>query len=343
MRRCWISSGTAVGLLLLSLQLVPQAVAQPDVVEVCRFADARLAEISGLTRSIRHPNILWAINDSSGGPFVYAVDERTCAIRARLRIDGAQARDFEAITSGRDERGRPTLWVGDIGDNRDSWPDVQVLSVREPKRLMDQSVSAQRWSFTYADRPHDAETLIADPMSPRLWIATKQLASGALVSLAPVLAGGSQTEELSRVGGLITDGAMSPDGSRYVLRDYVDARIFTGPPPGQEILRISLPVQPQGEAITWSADGGALLIASEGDQRLLQVSIPDAASPTQQAAADVPNADVTNTEVIAAPSSDPTSDLSTTATVALVVLVIAVLSAVLLVAERARRRDAPEE
>jgi hypothetical protein len=80
--------------------------------------------------------------------------------------------------------------------------------------------------------------------------------------------------KLRAEGGLITDGAISPDGTKYVLRDYVNAVVYSGLPPGREIARIALPYQFQGEAITWSADSRSLLIASERDDRLLKVSIP---------------------------------------------------------------------
>jgi len=337
-RRCWVSSGPIVGLvILLALQSAPRASAQPQVSEVCRFTDTRLEEISGLARSVRHPNVLWAMNDSSGGPYIYAVDERNCEVRGRLRLAGAQARDFEAIATGRDARGRPTIWVGDIGDNRDSWPSVELLALREPKRLADRTVPVRRWAFTYADRPHDAETLLADPAGPQLWVVTKQLASGALVSLSSIFDGESHTQELTRVGGLITDGAISPDGSRYVLRDYVDARIFSGPPPGEEMQRITLPAQPQGEAITWSADGNALLIASEGDDRLLRVEIP---SPAISASA-APTTSAPTTELVQVAQTN--ESLAPGALVALVVLALAALSALLLFAERARRRDGTAE
>ena len=113
--------------------------------------------------SIRHPNVLWLHNDSGNGPSLYAVDSRTCATLARVTVRGAQARDWEAIASGRDDRGRPVLWLGDIGDNRDSWPNVSILRIPEPKSLRDQTVRALTYRFTYDDRPHNAEALLANP------------------------------------------------------------------------------------------------------------------------------------------------------------------------------------
>src|SRR4030095_865406 len=37
-------------------------------------------------------------------------------------------------------RGRPALFVGDIGDNLDQWPEVAVYRVAEPTRLRDATV-----------------------------------------------------------------------------------------------------------------------------------------------------------------------------------------------------------
>lgn len=247
--------------------------ATPEV--VCRFDDGRLDEISGMAMSIAHPGVLYLHNDSSGGPYVYAVSATSCQVIARLEVRGARARDFEGMAAGRDSRGRPVLWIGDIGDNLDSWEQVEVLRIREPDRLVDQVLTPRTYRFTYRDRPHDGETLLADPRVPRLWVVTKQLARGSLYALPVPLRRGrvNIATPIRPEGGIITDGAVSPDGSRYVLRDYFDAVIYQGLPPGREVQRIYLPFQPQGESITWSADGRSLLIASERDERLLRVAL----------------------------------------------------------------------
>lgn len=245
----------------------------PEV--VCRFDDPRLDEISGMAMSLAHPGVLYLHNDSSGGPYLYATSATTCKVIARLELKGAQARDFEAMGAGRDAKGRPVLWIADMGDNLDSWSQVEVLRIREPARLVDQVLVPRTYPFTYEDRPHNAEALLADPRSPRLWVVTKQLARGSLYALpVPMRRDRVNIATPIRVeGGIITDGAISPDGSRYVLRDYFDAVIYQGLPPGREIKRIYLPLQPQGEAITWSADGRSLLIASERDERLLRIRV----------------------------------------------------------------------
>ena len=262
--------------LAFSWLAVAPARAETGVTEVCRFSDSRLIEISGLAWSPSHPGVLWTHNDSGGGPYIYAIDSRTCKTLARVRIAGIPARDIEAIAPGRDKKGRPVLWIADIGDNNDSWPYVRIHRIREPARIASVTVPAKTYRVAYADRPHNAEAILADPNSPQLWIVTKQLAHGSLYALPKKLSTTKVNiaKPLRVEGGLVTDGAVSPDGRRYVLRDYVNATMFDGLPPGRNPQEFALPLQIQGEAITWTRDGTALLVASERDNRLLRVAIP---------------------------------------------------------------------
>lgn len=240
----------------------------------CEFPDKRFTEISGLARSLNFPGVLYLHNDSSGGPYVYAVDERSCRTLATLEISGSRARDYEAIATGRDAKGRAVIWLGDIGDNLDSWPYVEILGIREPAVLKSQILQARTVRVTYPDRAHNAEALLASPKGPQLWIVTKQLAHGSLYALPSPPTKRSKATQVQVEDGLITDGAVSPQGDRYVLRTYFDATLYSGLPPGRRLSTFDLPGQFQGEAITWTADGRALLVAGERDARLLRVEIP---------------------------------------------------------------------
>lgn len=243
---------------------------------VCRFTDKRFTEISGLATSIRHPGVLYLHNDSGDGPYIYAVDSSTCVTLATLTVRGMNPRDAEAIATGRDAKGHAVIWFADIGDNLDSWPYVRVYEIREPRKLANSTLDATSYRLTYGDIPHNAEALLANPARPQLWVVTKQLAHGSLYRLPVPLRAGvvNIARKIRREGGLVTDGAVSPDGLRYVLRDYDDAYVYAGLPPGRKVATIPLPFQLQGEAITWAPDGRSLLIASERDRRLLRVTLP---------------------------------------------------------------------
>lgn len=246
---------------------------------VCHFDDTRLDEISGMAPSRRHPGVLWLLNDSGGGPYLYAVDATTCRTKARVRLAGTTARDYESIATGVDRAGRDTIWVGDTGDNRSSWPEVRILAVAEPATLTDgASLPTATYRYTYPGRPYDAETLLVDPARPDVWVITKKLLGGVLWSIPLAPGAVTRARRVADAGGLVTDGAVSGDASRTVIRDYVWAYVYPGLPSAASFattpLRVSLPLQPQGEAVTWSSDGQALLVASERDDRLLRVPLP---------------------------------------------------------------------
>lgn len=323
--------GRALTALLLGVLFVASDAHGGEPETLCRFSDERFVEISGITRSQVHANVLWLHNDSSYGPYVYAVDATDCTTLARIEIAGIEARDLEDIASGTDPAGRPVLWLGDIGDNRDTWPFAWIHRIREPAELVDQTVRARTYRFTYPDGSHNAEALLADPTSQQLWVVTKKLARGTVYALPDPLRPKrlNTATPLGQVGALVTGGAVSPDGQRYVLRDYVNAIIYEGLPPGNEVARIDLPLQLQGEAITWTADGTALLIASERDDRLIRVPIN---GPTLQPEFPQVIVDSGPLEEVTEVTSDPPW--------LALILGVAVISLVLVLAEVIRRRGA---
>jgi LPXTG-motif cell wall-anchored protein len=162
-----------------------------------------------------------------------------------------------------------------------------------------------RYRFRYPDAPHDAETLLVDPVSSRIYIATKTYGGFTALYMAPLHPSAGRIEWLVELssrswtphpGSLLdvpaqlatTGGAFSPDGRSFVLRTYTDAYLFrlrglaladvaaalVGAPE-----RIRLPGEPQGEGIGFRRDGKALVIDSEGvgsavDEVLLPQAVP---------------------------------------------------------------------
>ncbi len=69
-----------------------------------------------------------------------------------------------------------------------------------------------------------------------------------------------------------------------MIRTYFGARLYSVLPngrPGKSIKSIDLPVQAQGESVTYTADGKSLLVGSEGkNQPVYQVPLPEEARPS---------------------------------------------------------------
>ncbi|MGV1005539.1 MAG: hypothetical protein ACOYEV_12415 [Candidatus Nanopelagicales bacterium] len=247
---------------------------------VCQFDTKALPEISGLANSLVHRNTLWATNDSGNEPYLYALDATTCEIKARLRLRDTPGRDHEALAVGKDAAGRNVIWVADIGDNIKGWPYVRIHKVVEPTQLRDASVEVVTYRFTYTGGPRNAEAIMADPASERLWVVTKGSAGAAVYALPSPMSPSLTPMKAKKVGDAranVTDAAVSPNGKRYVIRDYFSAETFSGLPVGEPKARFALPLQPQGESITWSSDSGSLYIASEGSADLIKVRVPASA------------------------------------------------------------------
>lgn len=248
-----------------------------------------IKESSGIAASRNHPGIYWTHNDSGDGPFIYAFDNRGNS-RGVWRVTGASAQDWEDIAAGPGPRaGINYLYIGDIGDNRERRGEVIVYRVPEPtiakvaapKSKASASAPAEEIRLRYPDGSHDAEALLIHPKSGNLYIATKVPFGFSRIYAAQAPLKGAKTITLqyrgnlalpSFIGGIITGGAISPDGRRVAFCDYIqgyeivleDDRAAFDTIWTQRIVTIDLGKRDQGEAITYRADGKALLMTSEG-------------------------------------------------------------------------------
>lgn len=294
-----------------SALLAPTGLARAEVTELCRFDGDRLSEISGLAYSTLHDGIVWAHNDSGGGARLYALDIDSCEIRAVLRVRDVAATDPEAIAAGTTPTGAPGLWWADVGDNTSARRFVEIHLIPEPPILRSGSVTPTTTRVRLEDR-QDSEALLAE--GDQLWLIGKGLIEGHLWELPRPLPAGKVVEAriVANEEGLVTDAAMRPGGG-YAVRDYSEVRIYSGKPPGTLVSRMPLPEQVQGEAMTWTPDGTALIVASEGDDRLLlvpvdiavegQASGPDAAATPLPEPTELPSPAPT-ASVSASPSGD---------------------------------------
>lgn len=151
-------------------------------------------EASGMTRSPQHTDIYWTHNDNinlpasskKSIPLLFAINAEGRLV-STLRLDEVRQRDWEAITH-MDLNGKPMLVIGDIGDNRGSWPDYRLWLVPEPATLKT-NVTLRPTAlirFRYPDQKpaprrqggysggHDAESLVFDAQHEAFLILTKR-------------------------------------------------------------------------------------------------------------------------------------------------------------------------
>jgi hypothetical protein len=235
---------------------------------LCSFRDPRILESSGLVDGGR---LLFTTNDSGDGPYLYGVSKATGRTVVTTTYSTDRPTDVEALAPG--EHG--TVWVADIGDYTVSRSSITVYQV--PERGLPQQVSAPRYTLSYPDGPHNAETLLVPPGTSQLYVVTKSFFGGAVYA-APAHLDARRTNVLRKVAdvpGRITDGAFLPDGSHVLLRTYGAMTLFSFPG-FQDLGSVELPPQRLGEALAVSP-GGHLYLSSEGRySRVLEVSLPDA-------------------------------------------------------------------
>jgi hypothetical protein len=275
--------GTAPSDATTSLPACPKVAAPVTKGWVTSF---QIKEGSGLAASQVNPDTLWTHNDSGAAALVYAIGSNGSQL-AVFKLNGAKAVDWEDIAVGPGPKpGASYLYVGDIGDNGTSRSSITVYRVEEPKLSVTTAGAldgVEAIPLKYPDKPHNAETLLVDPLTGDLYIVVKDGGGTSPVfrAAAPLTPGATMT--LSQVALLqfgkaplegdktTTGGDISPDGQRIAIRTYKTAYLWRRPPGMAVAEALAGPPCPavvakegQGEALGFAADGKGYYTFSEG-------------------------------------------------------------------------------
>lgn len=231
-------------------------VSSPDLVEASGMAVSRVTD-----------DVLWAHNDSRGGPLLHAFRPDGTDLGA-FELPGAFAIDWEDMGAGPGDDGSGAhLYVGDIGDNfgiRGGVVTVWQVPEADPASLDGSFAEATALVYQMPGGPFDAEALFVDPVDPALYIVTKSR-SEAFVFTAPLVPS-SEPITMELVATLFLDAEVSgadisPDGGLIALRGYRSVWLFERPAGtsvgealATEPCLAPSPDEIQGEAITIDPD-----------------------------------------------------------------------------------------
>jgi hypothetical protein len=234
--------------------------------EVFAFQDPAIVESSGLV-ALGDGHFV-TTNDSGDTGRLFTVDDNGETVG--VTTWSSTPDDVEALAPAADGE----VWAGDIGDNPAERAEISVSRV--PVGPGDRDADVLTYPLTYPDGPHDAEALLAHPVTGRLYIVSKVVFGGKVYEAPERLAAGSDNRlrAMADVTGLVTDGAFFPDGRHLVLRTYTKALVYSFPDLSL-VGEIDLPGQRQGEGIA-VLDDESLFLSSEGvNAPLLRVDVPD--------------------------------------------------------------------
>lgn len=237
--------------------------------------DEALSEISGVAASRANAGTYWVHVDSEGPSAVWAIDG-TGATRGRVTLTGATNVDWEDISVGPGPvAGTSYLFVADIGDNGLDRKNIQVYRLPEPA-LGATSAPFDVVTLRYPDRAHNAEAFFVHPTTGDWYLLTKEANGPSVLFRARKPGAGASTVTLEQLGSLdvtpdlVTAAAFAPDASAFVVRTYLSVRVFpildgdVAAALGRPDCRGPRVRDAQGEAITFTTDGSALVTLSEG-------------------------------------------------------------------------------
>lgn len=257
---------------------------------VGEIKSAEITESSGLAASPCQPNLFWTHNDSGDGPYIFAID----SLGANLgvwKVHNAENTDWEDMAAFKNANGECFLFIGEIGNTeRVERTEHKVYRVREPE-VSPRYVSSTRadaiatepadvLAFTYPETRHDAESLLVHPQTSDIYILTKHRSKpSSIYKITANFEPGSPAtaQKLGELSvpaipnGLLTGGAISPDGTRVVVCDYAAAYELSLPSGSmdfdviwqQKPVPINLGSRKQGEAVSYGADAKSIFATSE--------------------------------------------------------------------------------
>jgi hypothetical protein len=246
--------------------------------EVCTVTSTTLVAISGMVTTA---NGYVVVEDGSKDPTnlkLYTLDAQ-CKSTVKTYVGDPVDPEDLALGSGN------TIWISDTGDN-DKVRDRVALW-----KIPSSGTTAVRYRLSYPDGKHDAEALLMDKDDVPLIITKDGPKSGIYRPVGALQPNNATAQPMEKVGDFspqktdtatplgqlgnvaVTGAAKSPDGSKVVIRTLSDAYEFDVPD-GDIAKAITsgtpritpLPDEPQGEAITYTADGAAFVTLGEKPQ-----------------------------------------------------------------------------
>ncbi len=254
----------------------------------------KITESSGLARSHFIEDAWWTMNDSGHGTDVYMFGDQGQTL-AVCHLKGANNRDWEAMSSFQRD-GKHFVLVADVGDNVARRERCQLYIFEEPKfkpkkkKSFSKKLQSRTIEFRYEDGPRNCEAAACAPdgksvfLIEKIFLETNKRRQPGIYELELPLDDEAQAGEsgllvAKRIASFpfrgVTGMAISPNGKRLAIRNYLSAHLFERLavdgklPTWESVFRnskpksVPMPLQVQGEAICFTSDNEHVVLTSE--------------------------------------------------------------------------------
>ena len=237
-----------------------------DSIPVAHIVKPIIDEGSGIADSKVNPGNIWVEEDSGNPPEIMLVKHDGTVVK-KIFIKGATNRDWEDIALYND-----SIYIAETGDNDAAYGTYSFYIFPEPSSTVDTVNSFRKISFKYPDGAHDAEAFLMDHSSRDIFIITKRDVPSKIYKLKYPFA--DSVNILIYAGSLnysgVTSAGISYDDKEVMVKTYTAINYYIRKT-GQDIITClsEIPVQlpytlePQGEAICFSADTSGFYTLSE--------------------------------------------------------------------------------
>ncbi len=236
-----------------------------DSIPLAHLLTPTIKEVSGIADSQVNPGLIWAEEDSGNPSQIYLVKHDGIVLK-RIFLQGVTNRDWEDMTLVQNN-----IYLAETGDNAQVYGNYAFYKFPEPVSSMDTVKNIETIHFNYADGSHDAEAFLVDSVNNDIYIITKRDNPSKVYRLKALVGTtnvATLVENLPYSG--VVSAAMSADGKEILVKTYTTLYEYSRRL-GQDIVealkqplkKISILMEPQGEAVGFGRDGAGFYTLSE--------------------------------------------------------------------------------
>lgn len=249
-----------------------------------RVDSADITEASGIVASSVNAGVYWVHNDSGDVARAFALSSEG-KLLTTLSFSKSVPVDIEDVAIEDVGDGSSYLYFGDIGDNDAVRSSIKIFRVAEPTLGAETAltVTSDVMTVTYANGAHNAETLLFDPWTKELLIATKASGGPSEIHRVGAFTPGTKatTEKIAEVDiDLATGGDISRDGQFIAIRNYKTSAFVWVRGQNESIAdalsrppcKVPVAAENQGEAFAFMIENKGYVTISEGASPSLNVA-----------------------------------------------------------------------